>query len=161
MSNTKITAFEAAAGTGQPSDIVGHKTLADGSHEPLRRDEAEALWADAVARQQKRASDMPDEQSAINAMWEAHQRLKELGWTEAIYCPKDGTAFQAVEPSSTGIFRSHYYGEWPNGTWWCEDGGDLWPSRPCLFKLYPEDQAKEDARLAELHARYAAKIPSP
>lgn len=157
MTDGKIKAFEAAAGVGQPSDIVGHKTLADGSHEPLRRDEAEILWASCVARTAKRAADMPDEQSAIDAMFEAYQRLKELGWREAIYCPKDGTEFKAIESGSTGIFDCHYSGEWPKGSCWVEDGGDLWPSRPCLFKLNPEDQAKYDAKMAEAAARYRSE----
>lgn len=158
MSDNPIKTFEAVAGTGQPSDIVGHKTLADGSHEPLRRDEAEALYASATAKMEKRAADMPDEQSAIDAMFSAYQRLKELGWTEAIYCPKDGTVFRAVEPGSTGIFETHYSGKWPDGSWWSEDGGDLWPARPCLFKLHPEDQAKHDQRVADAIAQYAASL---
>lgn len=139
-----------------PSDIVGHKTLTDGSHVPLRRDEASALWAACEAAREKRAADMPDEQAALNVMGQAFERLRELGWREAIYCPKDGTPFQVIEPGSTGIHRAHYHGEWPTGGWLIEGDGDLWPSRPCLFKLYPEDQAKEDARLADARARYAA-----
>lgn len=138
-----------------PDDIVGHKTLSDGSHEPLRRDEAEAIWEHAEAERLKREADMPDELSAIKVLWSAYQRLKELGWNDAIYCPKDGSGFHAIEPGSTGIFDCHYSGEWPTGAWWCEDGGDLWPSRPCLFKLYPDDQAREDARMAEACARYS------
>lgn len=160
MGDNKITSFEAAAGQGDPSDIVGHKTMAGGSHQPLTRAEGEALWASAVARQEKRATDMPTEESAISVLFEAYQRLRELGWKEAIYCPKDGTPFMVIEPGSTGIFRAHYSGEWPKGTWWAEDGGDLWPSRPCLFKLYPEDQAKEEARLEAARAKYALENQS-
>jgi hypothetical protein len=137
-------------------DIVGHKTLRDGSHEPLRRDEADALWARCEAAQKKREADMPDEQAAIDVMGQAHERLRELGWREAIYCPKDGSSFRVIETGSTGIHRAHYSGEWPKGSWWIEADGDLWPSRPCLFKLYPEDQVKYDARMAEARAKYTA-----
>jgi hypothetical protein len=85
----------------------------------------------------KRASDIPDDQSAINAMWEGYQRLRELGWREACYCPKDGTIFQVIEAGSTGIHEAHYDGDWPNGTYWVHGECDLWPSRPILFRLHP------------------------
>lgn len=149
----------------QPDDIVGHKTFDTGEicpetgfpalrHEPLTRAEADALWEAAEAAKRKRSEDMPNEQAAINAMWEAHQRLKELGWSDAIYCPKDGSHFKVIEPGSTGIHDGAYEGEWPKGSWWVYDG-DVWPSRPVLFRLYPEDQAKEDARREEARKRFA------
>lgn len=117
----------------KPDDVVGHKTLRDGSHLPLYRAEAEAMLAACDASKAKRAADMPDEQSAINTMMEAFTRLKELGWREAIYCPKDGSMFKAIEPGSTGIHDCYYEGEWPKGSWWVVDG-DTWPSRPILFR---------------------------
>jgi|GEM_PF-2404929 len=141
--------------------IVGHKTFSDGPmsfrHEPLTKREADALWEAAEKAKADRAQRMPDERAAIRALWEAHQRLQELGWREAIYCPKDGTSFQVIEPGSTGIFECHYSGEWPKGSWWIADEGDLYPSHPILFKLYPEDQAKYDAKMAEARERYRAE----
>ncbi len=74
------------------------------------------------------------EQNAILRMFTAYQELKALGWNDAIYCPKDGTHFLSIEPGSTGIHDTNYEGEWPKGCWWIFDG-DMWPSRPCLFKL--------------------------
>jgi hypothetical protein len=148
--------------TTGPEAIVGHKTFwhEDGTHhhEPLRRDEAEAILASADAAKAKRASDMPTEQDAINALFEAHQRLKELGWREASYCPKDGSSFNAIETGSTGIFRCHYSGDWPEGSWWLEDAGDLWPSRPTLYKLDPEAEAARKAKIAEAAARFRAEM---
>lgn len=144
-------------------DIVGHKTFRNGEkvwHEPLTRAEGEAFWSAAMARKAKREADMPDDKAAIEAMFQAHERLRELGWRDAIYCPKDGSHFQVIEPGSTGIFDGWYEGEWPKGSWWAADADDIYPSHPVLFRLYPEDQAKEDARLAEAKARYAAR-PSP
>ncbi len=144
--------------------IVGHKTFSDGAggfrHEPLTKREGEDLWARAEAAREKRAADMPDDKAAIEAMSSAHYRLTELGWRGAIYCPKDGSSFEVIEPGSSGIHRAHYSGEWPTGSWLIEADGDLWPSRPCLFRLFPEDQAKEDARKAEAIARYNAKLES-
>jgi len=140
-----------------PDDIVGHKTFATGEtcpetgfpklrHEPLTRAESDAMWSAAKEAQAKRAADMPDEKSAINAFWSAHKRLKELGWKEAIYCPKDGTHFKVIEAGSTGIHDCFYMGEWPKGSFFIAGEGDLWPSRPVLFRLYPEDEEKEKAR---------------
>lgn len=147
-----------------PDDIVGHKTFDTGKrdehgtpvsrHEPLTRAEGQALWESCQRAHEDRVVRMPDEKSALNAMHDAYIRLRDLGWRDAIYCPKDGSAFEIIEVGSTGIFRAHYSGEWPSGSWWAEDAGDLWPSRPALFRLLPEDQAKEDARRAEILKKY-------
>lgn len=128
------------AGITSPGDdpIVGHKTLGDGRrgyyHEPLRQSEAEALIAKSDADKARRAEAMPTERDAINAMWNAWYRLTELGWKEAIYCPKDGSTFDAIEAGSTGIHLCHYEGEWPTGGYWIHSNGDLSPSRPILFR---------------------------
>lgn len=150
--------------TESPDDIVGHKTFDTGEicsetgfpklrHEPLTRAEANALWEACEAAKKKRTEDMPDEQSALRVMMSAYTRLTELGWRSASYCPKDGSHFQAIEAGSTGIHDCSYEGEWPKGSWWLYDG-DVWPSRPILFKLYPEDQAAYDARMKEAGERF-------
>jgi hypothetical protein len=149
-----------------PNEVVGHKTFDTGEidcatgfplmrHEPLTRAEAEAIFEAADKETAARAEKMPDEKAAMRVMFDAWLRLKELGWSEASYCPKDGTPFKAIEAGSTGIFDCHYDGEWPNGTWWIADAGDLWPSRPILFKLNPEDQAKKDAAMKAAAEKYA------
>jgi len=120
--------------------IVGHATFRnpDGTHchEPIRKDEADALSAAAKDHEAVRAVLMPDVQSAIKHMFDGYLRLKELGWNDAIYCPKDGSIFEVIEPGSTGIHRCHYEGKWPTGSWWVhDDDGDMGPSRPVLFRL--------------------------
>ena len=123
---------------GHAGDIVGHKTFRDGGktwHEPLTRAEADAIWERCKAAEAKRAADMPTVTEAIHALHDAYTRLKELGWREAIYCPKDRTVFEVIEPGSTGIHKCHYEGEWPKGSWWINtEDGDLSPSRPILFR---------------------------
>jgi hypothetical protein len=79
-------------------------------------------------------SDQGDERALLDRMFACYQGLKRLGWNDAIYCPKDGTHFDAIEAGSTGIHDCNYQGEWPEGTWWVFDG-DMWPSRPILFRL--------------------------
>lgn len=135
--------------------IVGHKTLQDGSHVPLYEDEANALMAAVDAAQEDRAKRMPDEQSAIKAMFQAWYRLKEMGWSEAMYCPKDGSAFQVIEAGSTGIFECRYRGKWPTGSFDVYNHNDIWPSHPVLFKRYPKEQAEHAAKMAAAAAIYA------
>jgi hypothetical protein len=126
--------------------IVGHKTFHEPGgtrHEPLRASEAEAMIASAEAARDKREATMPTEAAAISQMFQAYQRLRELGWREAIYCPKDGTEFSVIEPGSTGIHRCTYSGDWPNGSWWIHDG-DTWPARPCLWRPRKNDDPTVD-----------------
>jgi hypothetical protein len=105
-------------------------------------DDFESILEKIEADEAARAEKMPDERAAILQMFEAVQRLKELGWNDAIYCPKDGSEFDAIEAGSTGIHRCHYDGEWPDGRWWVADNGDLWPSRPILFRKTPNALVK-------------------
>src|SRR6266404_4767598 len=98
------------------NDIVGHKTKRDPVtgelyHEPIRQDEAATILAACDAEDKRMAELMPTEQSAIEAMFSAWARLKQLGWREACYCPKDRSTFLAIEPGSTGIFNCIYEGE--------------------------------------------------
>lgn len=93
----------------------GHKTMIDGTRVQLTADEAKALWEYAEAKKAKRAADMPTAQDALKVMSDARQRLQELGWSSAIYCPKDGQAFAVCEAGSTGMWTANYTGKWPNG----------------------------------------------
>lgn len=97
----------------------------------------EELLRQIDAERDARAALMPTEGEALAVMFSAYQRLKELGWSEAIYCPKDGSVFDAIEAGSTGIHPCSYNGEWPKGTWWVHEEGDLWPSRPILWRKRP------------------------
>lgn len=124
--------------------IVGHKTYrdADGSyrHEPLRQSESEALWNRIEANKAKRALDMPTEQDAIRAMFEAWQRLTELGWRRGSYMPTTGERFAAVEVGSTGIHACTAQRADDFKTTWTTYDGDVWPSShpPALFRPWRE-----------------------
>lgn len=93
-------------------------------------------WLKSAAEQTDYRS--PEEKTALEAMFAQYDALKRLGWNDAIYCPKDGSTFLAICAGSTGICPHHYKGEWSNGSWWAEDAGDLWPSRPILWRPMPE-----------------------
>lgn len=94
---------------------------------------------DAVDRDlAKRAKELPDDQTAIRAMFRAYDRLRELGWREAQYCPKEnGTIFEVIEAGSTGIHKCYYEGEWPDGYYCVMDDRDVYPTRMgvLLFRL--------------------------
>lgn len=111
-------------------------------------DEWDSIEIASLKEKVARSALMPTEQDALNLMHDCYERLKELGWQDAIYCPKDGTEFDAIEAGSTGIHRCHYDGEWPTGHWLVADAGDLWPSRPILYRV-PEEEADRDKQLAE------------
>lgn len=151
----KRTPFCGKPGCEWPPDtVVGHKTLKDGRHIPLFKSEADEIMRRIEHDEADRAARMPDEQSAINAMFDAWVRLRELGWREAIYCPKDGSTFKIIEPGSTGIFTGWYTGQWPDGHWWLSDDDDCGPSYPILFKLFPEAEEMRRHKLADARRRY-------
>lgn len=105
--------------------------------------DAKAIWKRAEQAERERAEAMPDEYAALLVMQSAYHRLEELGFRPAIYCPKDGTIFDAIEPGSTGIHDCSYRGEWPKGSWEVYEAGDIWPSRPCLFRLKQSSPLKD------------------
>jgi hypothetical protein len=100
----------------------------------MDKQQIEELLRLANLSRDKRAELMPDEESALRLMFEAYQRLKELGWKEIDYCPKDGSVFRSISAGSTGIHPAQYEGKWPDGHWWLHEAGDLWPGRPILWK---------------------------
>ena len=104
---------------------------------PTAPAEAQALWDQANKRDAEIDARLPDERSAIVAMFEAFDRLRRLGWRDAMYCPKDGTAFLIIEPGSTGVFDCAYVGEWPDGYYISSDERDSYVAHPILFKPKP------------------------
>lgn len=120
-----------------PNEIVGHKTFCENGqyrHEAMTRAEADALWAGVEREDARRKALIPDEDAAIRLFFDAWLRLKEFGWREACYCPKDGRPFDVIEAGSTGIHPCYYDGEWPTGYYMAGEGMDVGPSRPVLFR---------------------------
>lgn len=95
--------------------IVGHKSMTDGTRQPLHKSEADAIFAACEAADKKRRDQMPDSMAAISTLHDAITRLRDEGWREGIYCPKDGSEFAVIEFGSTGIFSGVYMGQWPKG----------------------------------------------
>lgn len=143
----------------KPSGYHGHMTMADGSHVALSADEAKALWEAVEAQRAKTEADFPDVQTTLREMCRAHNRLRDFGWRDGIYCPKDGSEFEIIEAGSTGIFRCRYDGEWPDGMWMTFADDDVYPSSrpPLMFRLLPEAQAEYDRKMQEAAKRYAGR----
>ncbi len=96
------------------------------------------MWAEA----DKKSKDYREagDKKLLAQMLDAYNGLRSLGWREIEGCPKNGKRFLAICPGDTGVFVHYYKGEWPNGHWWAEAHGDLWPSRPILWKPLPEKE---------------------
>lgn len=86
-------------------DYHGRMTLSDGSHFELSSDEAKSLWDYMKRVEAERAERMPDTRSALAALVSAEQRMKELGWRDSRYCPRNGS-FAVCEIGSTGIWAA-------------------------------------------------------
>lgn len=95
--------------------IQGWATDIEGKRHRLSEGEAQEIWDSCERAKEKRGTDMPDFDKAITTLHSAKTRLGELGWKDAIYCPKDGRTFAVIEYGSTGIFAASYHGEWPEG----------------------------------------------
>lgn len=108
-----------------------------GKSRPMPITEADELWRQIEAADAKRKELMPDEDAAVKMFFDAWLRLKDFGWREAMYCPKDGRLFEVIEAGSTGIFKCEYNGEWPTGSYWIHADNDLIPSRPTLYRELP------------------------
>jgi len=94
-----------------------------------------ALWAEAEAKQKRYVEE--GEEAQLAKIRDGYYGLKNLGWADATYCPKDGTRFLAICGNGSEPRPCTYQGEWPQGGWWIEDAGDLWPVRPILWKAMP------------------------
>lgn len=122
-------------------DIVGHKTFGTGDplhpfrHEPLTRKEADAILKSVEEAKAKRAADMPTEQDAVKALWDAQYRLQELGWKDPTYAhelKQDGLESMLIELGSSGIHRGYYHAVDGHDVWWIGPEGS--PSHPCLIR---------------------------
>lgn len=71
-----------------------------------------------------------EEKHHLVQMWEHFQLLKQFGWNDAMYAPRDGRPFLSISAGSTGV---HECVRHDDGHFWIYDG-DLWPANPILWK---------------------------
>lgn len=90
----------------------------------------EAILAEEDVAKAKRSTDFPTEFDCLRSMQQAFYRLRDLGWNEAVYAPKDGRAFEAVVFGCAKPMTCQYVGD----VCFAQEAGDLWPCRPSLFR---------------------------
>lgn len=125
-------------------EYAGHKTFYEGSghfrHEPLTRSEADAIRKQIEESARRRRETYPDEQACVRAMFDAMERLKELGWKDTTYAPADHKIKQTISLGTTGIHDAYCDKTdqppfLPRKWWWHpSEDGDLWPHSPILYK---------------------------
>lgn len=84
--------------------------------------------------------------------------LEAQGWRLMSTAPKDGTSFWSCSVGSTGVHRCSYRGEWPKGTWWIQEAGDLWPASTGLMMwkpIMPGDEKPSQDELDKAEYRHA------
>lgn len=130
----------------------GHKTFADGHHEPLTKGEVEALWQSVEEAQAKRAATMPTARDAFSAMVDARSRLHELGWWEGGGMRvRRGDECAVAETGSTGMWsgRVDADGEYVHF------GGYVRKPRDCWLKPLADLTDAERAWMEECDRREA------
>lgn len=105
--------------------------------------EIAALFAAAEKQKADDAIRWPDTYAVLSAISGAAQRLRDLGWRDAYYCPKDGTTFAMAQAGSTGIFSAFYTGKWPDGYIIADDC--FYGTGGCWWK--PLDKLTDDERV--------------
>lgn len=90
-------------------EYYGHRTLADGTHEPLTKAEAETLMAGLAASKDKLAADMPTVKDALAMLIKAEERLRDLGWWRGGGLRvRRGDDCAVIQQGSTGVWSGHY-----------------------------------------------------
>lgn len=108
----------------------------------MSKEEYDAIIEASEAHEAKMAALMPDTESAVQMLYNAYERLKAFGWRPMMYAPK-GDVAETICVGSTGIFAAQWLG---NG-WFVEDGGDLWPDDPILYRPSKEELDAMSARM--------------
>lgn len=126
-------------------EIVGHKTFSTGDplhpfrHEPLTKKEADELLERVSETKRRRAATYPTTEHCIRAIFDACQRLEELGWKRAEYAFPDRKEKFTISLGSTGIHKAYCEARTSppisNGNWWWHRSeGDLWPHDPIYYR---------------------------
>ena len=100
-----------------------------------------AILAEAEQQRDQRARALPTLDHCLIAMVQIMQRLRELGWRDAEYAPRDRT-FLGITPGSTRAVRCVHLGG-AEGAFFCEDGDDFWPVRILVWRELTDADRRE------------------
>lgn len=107
----------------------------------VTKEQFEQIIAASEAKELAMVAAMPTEQDAIDALFNTYQRLKQMGWKEMPGMAPLGTkSFLSITVGSTGQFVTLPMGE--RQSYFVEDGNDLWPATPILWKPLPAKEEK-------------------
>jgi len=130
----------------------GHKTMIDGTHVALSKDEAEAIWKAIDEADAKRAQEMPTAQDALRVMIAARHRLQELGWWKGGGLRvKRGDECAVAETGSTGMWRGRLDAEGK----YIHHGDYVSDPRKCWLKPLADLTEDERAWMVECDRREA------
>jgi hypothetical protein len=151
------------------SEYHGHKTLTDGSHVPLSKDEAEALWKSVEDARDKRNAAMPTARDALSALIDAETRLRDLGWSlGGGLRVRRGDECAVTQMGSTGMWRGRVDDEGK----YVHFGDSVASPRKCFLKpladLTPDERSwmeecdkREAEAMSAMMDRYAAMYSEP
>ncbi len=88
----------------------GRRTMPDGSRIPLTQQEAKDIHAAVKNMVAERAEKLPTAVSALQAISEGVERLRELGWSSI--GPRDGEEKAMIQFSSTGMWEASRHGDY-------------------------------------------------
>lgn len=89
-------------------DYSGSMTTMDGRRIALTSDQAKSMWEQCEKADRDRAEKYHDSAACLDAMLSAECRLKQLGWRNGRYCPRDGNAFAVCQVGSTGMWKGFW-----------------------------------------------------
>lgn len=143
------------------AEYHGHMTMADGSHLPLSKDDADALWKSIKAGQKEMSEQMPTARDALRTINNAQQRLNDLGWSLGGGLKvRRGDECAVAESGSTGMWRGwvDQDGKYLHYADYCTDPRKAW-LKP-LADLTPEELAwmeECDRRESDARSAYLAR----
>lgn len=150
-------------GSEAKPQYYGHATMNDGTHVPLTKADADAIWKAAEDARAKREQEMPTAQDALRVLIAATQRLQELGWWKGGGLRiKRGDECAVAETGSTGMWRGLldaegkyvHYGDYVSDRHkcWLKPLADLTDDERALME-------ECDRREAEAYAAMIARLP--
>lgn len=92
----------------EDKEYSGSMTTTDGKRVMLTPAQARAIWEECERKDAERAKTYPDSLSCLRAMSSAEERLKQLGWRDGRYCPRDGSTFATCQVGSTGMWKGFW-----------------------------------------------------
>jgi hypothetical protein len=143
----------------EKKEYHGSMKMTDGRRVPLSADEAKGMWEAIERSAADRAERIPTSLVALKILSEAKDRMRELGWRDGRYCPRDGRQFAVCEIGSTGMWHGFWTSSQTDEGLICYADCVSSP-REMFFKPLDKLTDEENALAAKCDADVAAQIAS-